>query len=157
MPSLLGCRAVSLGVWFPLHRHIAKCGTIVITFNVMAQRPASYPRRLASRYLVWLNIYTLRYARFHNPEISVPFAQRCSPYWAVTYLKRRLHSPLSPPPSHLLQIRKPMIYKTFLRTTFAHLLLGFPPDLFCWNFPFRPPLGSFVLPLFRCDPPILVF
>jgi hypothetical protein len=71
MPSLLGCHVVSSGVWFPLHRYIVKCGSRVITFNLMAQRPPSYPRRLAYRYLVGLNIYVLRHARFYNSEMSV--------------------------------------------------------------------------------------
>jgi len=86
MPSLLGCHAVSWGVWFPLHRYIVKCGSTVITFTLMAQGTATYLRRLESRYLVWLFMcYDMR--DFTILRCLFPLHKVAAPTWPWSALK----------------------------------------------------------------------
>jgi len=59
-----------------------------------------------------------------------------SPFWALASLRRWcLHASLFS--VRHLHPRNPRICDVFLRTTFAHLVLGYPTDLLLWNFPLR--------------------
>lgn len=64
----------------------------------------------------------------------LPNHMRYSPFWALTYLEKRLHSSVSP--ARFLQRRIPRIRNALFWTMSSHLILGFSTDLLL-NFPIR--------------------